>query len=191
MQGQEYLTINPDTFSDANTWSYKDLQILCKKLALGGRGTRDCLEEKLFSWHRERQHEDKPEEEKFEMNVPGNNFSLLQINVEPSKKVGKNTKRRKSSLLGLDDATTEVNPSILRPFNPQTPSKGILKKRPAHLDMESLELDEWTNATPRDQESNAFTPKKLSKLTFSPFNGVKVISHRHEELFGGAVELFT
>lgn len=199
MQGQEYLTINPDTFSDTNTWSYRDLQKLCSKLALGGKGTRDTLEDKLFSWHRERQYEEEPEEEKFEMNVPGNNFSLLQINVEPSKQKGKSSKRRKSSLLGLDDATTEkVNPSVLRPFNVQTPTKSILKKRPAHLDMESIDVGEWESEGAgvtageecRDHHTNTFTctPKKLSKLTFSPFNGVKVISHRHEELF--ALELF-
>ena len=181
MQGQEYLTINPDTFSDTNIWSYKDLQKLCSKLSLGGRGTRDALEEKLCYWHRDReQTEDEPEEEKFEMNVPGNNFSLLQINVQPSKIKGKKS-RRKSSLLGFDEATEKVSPSILRPFCPQTPSKGILKKRPANLEMNAIEAA--ATAAPVN-----YTPRKLSKLTFSPYNGVKVISHRHEDLF--AFELF-
>jgi hypothetical protein len=184
MQGQEYLTINPDTFSDTNTWSYKDLQKLCSKLSLGGKGTRDSLEEKLHTWHRERLYEEEPEEEKYEMNVPGNNFSLLQINVAPSKQEqkGKNGKRRRSSLLGLNDTTEKVDPSVLRPFNAQTPRKSILKKRPADLAMTSIDLTEW-------KTGDDFTSsKKLSKLTFSPYNGVKVISHRYEELF--ARELF-
>ena len=181
MEGQEYLAINPDTLSDTNMWTYKDLQKLCSKLSLGGKGTRDCLEAKLISWHRERGDAEELEEEKFEMNVPGNNFSLLQIDVKPSKIKGKKV-RRNSSLLRLDDTTERVSPSILRPLNVQTPMKSILKKRPSLLDMD---LDEGYE---NDEQAINCTPKKLSKLTFSPFNGVKVISHRHEELF--ACELF-
>ena len=200
MQGQEYLTINPDTFSDASIWSYKELQKLCGKLALGGRGTRDSLEDKLNCWHRERVHTEEPEEEKFEMNVPGNNFSLLQINVEPSKMKGKHHSRRKSSIVGLSDTTEKVSPSILRPFTAHTPNKGILKKRPANLEMEAINTDhDHDNDFDFDTENNCegarkqatfatTTPRKLAKLTFSPFNGVKVISHRHEDLF--SCELF-
>lgn len=185
MQGQEYLTINPDTFSDRNTWSYRELQKLCGKLSLGGRGTRESLEDKLISWHRERVHTEEPEEEKFEMNVPGNNFSLLQMNVEPSKMKGKQARRR-SSIVGLNDTTEKVSPSMLRPITvSHTPNKGILKKRPANLEMDAMEN---TNEVVKESSSTAAkelltTPRKLAKLTFSPFNGVKVISHRHEDLF--------
>lgn len=184
MQGQEYLTINPDTFSDRNTWSYKELQKLCGKLSLGGRGTRDSLEDKLIGWHRERVHTEEPEEEKFEMNVPGNNFSLLQMNVEPSKIKGKQARRR-SSIVGLNDTTEKVSPSMLRPITvAHTPNKGILKKRPANLEMDAIGVtNEVFEETAAATMNNMTTPRKLAKLTFSPFNGVKVISHRHEDLF--------
>lgn len=188
MQGQEYLTINPDTFSDANTWSYKELQKLCAKLSLGGKGTRDSLEDKLFSWHRDRTIDEEPEEEKFEMNVPGNNFALLQINVEPSKAHKGKKSRRKSSIVGLNDTTEKVSPSVLRPFTAHTPNKGILKKRPANLEMEAFSNGNMEQELPESLVKTNCTPRKLSKLTFSPFNGVKVISHRHEDLF--SVNLF-
>ncbi len=37
MEGEEFLTINPDTLSDRGQWRYRDLQLLCMRLSLGGR----------------------------------------------------------------------------------------------------------------------------------------------------------
>lgn len=34
------------------TWSYRDLQLLCMRLHLGGKGKRVELVEKLLDWHR-------------------------------------------------------------------------------------------------------------------------------------------
>lgn len=195
MQGQEYSTINPDTFSDPDIWSYKDLQKLCGKLSLGGKGTRGALEDKLLSWHRERVYSDEPEQEKFEMNVPGNNFALLKIDVQNSKMSGKRA-RRKSSLLRIADSNACGIPPVTIPVSMPpvcglTPSKSILKKRSAseddYCEQSGAEQYLWSSTLTLGMTAE-YTPKKMSKLTFSPFNGVKVISHRHEHLF--AVQLF-
>lgn len=46
-----YVTINPEMLNDP-TWSYRDLQLLCMRLHLGGKGKRVELVEKLLDWHR-------------------------------------------------------------------------------------------------------------------------------------------
>mmetsp|Transcript_26718 Transcript_26718/g.39688 ORF Transcript_26718/g.39688 Transcript_26718/m.39688 type:complete len:182 (-) Transcript_26718:96-641(-) len=169
MEGQEYVAINPDTLSDKAHWTYADLRKLCCKLSLGGKGSREELEQKLRDWHRARNNWTGTvscQSELFPMNVPGNNFSLLQINVRESKK--KTTKRRRSSVVGLEeDKSAVVDPLLLRPFRkeanvPVTPSKGILKKP----------------TTLRAVDTENTPPTKLARLQFSPFNGVKIISHR-------------
>ena len=178
MEGEEYIAINPDTLHDSSHWSYRDLQKLCRKLNLGGKGSRSILEQKLLTWHRERPCDEESAAEMFEMNVPGNNFSLLQVNVVPSSR--KKASRRSS--IGLDDDKMIVDPIVLKPFKnnkvEDTP-KGILKKRPSYFDIEIIDND--------DDIPNS-SSKKLSKLTFSPYNGVKVISHRHKDLV--SVNLF-
>lgn len=176
MEGEEFLTINPETFCDKNCWQYKDLQKLCAKLGLGGKGSRENLEEKLSDWHRMRndyyeedyQYAPQQPETHFPMNVHGNNFALMHIDVKVSKSAHK---RRRSSIHKLDENhRAVVDPIMLRPIckedNP-TPRKSILKKV-------------RTTSPMRVVIPESPSTVKLSKLQFSPFNGVKIISHRHE-----------
>ena len=174
MEGEEFLTINPESFSDPKYWHYKDLQKLCAKLQLGGRGSRNSLEEKLINWHRTRHNEQSsrsPNDSHFPMNVPGNNFSLLHINVKAAKN---RTKKRRSSIHNLHEPNGAlVDPLLLRPIvgDCNTPRKSILKKRRVGSPVRTVLPENGNDGLP--------TSTKLSKLQFSPFNGVKIISHRY------------
>ena len=80
MEGNQFFTINPGTFTDPNSWSYADLRTLAKDLGLGGNGKRSQLESRLTNWHRARtdaSHNlvpllDAANEEDLPMNVEGN-----------------------------------------------------------------------------------------------------------------------
>jgi hypothetical protein len=54
MEGDQYLAINPSTLDDNSLFSYRDLQQLCIRLGLGGKGNRLELQDKLHRWHRQR-----------------------------------------------------------------------------------------------------------------------------------------
>jgi hypothetical protein len=169
MEGEQYYVINPDTLSDCEHWSYQDLQKLCIKLKLGGRGSRNMLESKLQDWHRNRDVRGRAndDEEIIPMNVRVNNFSLLQIKLTEKTSV----KRRKSSSFFRQENNRQeiVSPTILRPLKDSTtPGKSILKRA-----VENSEENLSDNIQSYQQ-----TPMKLAKLKFSPFNGVKVIANR-------------
>lgn len=173
MEGQQFLTVNPDTFTEKELWSYQDLQKLCKSAGIKANQKRDILIDCLQCWHRSRKDgtqtmvetvgEEECGVENIDMNVIGNNFAVLAMDVKP--RGCKTTKRKKRGSivgLGLKDSIV-VSPTLLRPLrqNPGTPGKSCLKS--------STSLHEKTA-----------TPHKLSNICFSPFNGVKVISHRDE-----------
>ena len=48
---QSYVAINPALLFDSR-WAYRDLQLLCQRLGLGGRGDRLHLIHKLRTWNR-------------------------------------------------------------------------------------------------------------------------------------------
>lgn len=175
MEGEQYLAINPDTLSDTTQWSYRDIQKLCMRLQLGGRGSRDVLEERLIGWHRRRKHSktvlnrvEHPEEVTLQMNVVGNNFSILRMNVAEKENRRRRSNGRRNSLVPENGADVIVSPTILKPLrmNPDREAAivGILKGC--------------------REEPRAQTPKRLDHITFSPFNGVKVIPHRTSFNFG-------
>jgi hypothetical protein len=178
MEGQQYLTINPDTLNDRDLWSFRDLQLLCVKLSLGGKGSRIELEDKLRQWHRIRNEviNKEPHEELIPMNVSGNNFALLQIHVtERSER--STLKRRRSSILNIENDYKEpapVSPTILRPLRNEntTPGKSILKRQ------NSIQI--CGDENDHNCNNNINNGNKLAKLKFSPFNGVKVIAHRYD-----------
>jgi hypothetical protein len=100
------------------------------------------------------------------MNVVGNNFAVLPITV--ASKASSNKRKRRSSVVAnpnlTDDAMAVTSPSLLRPLAASTVGReliGILKCVSGNQDV-----------------CRASTPNKLDKITFSPFNGVKVIPHR-------------
>jgi hypothetical protein len=271
MEGEEYIALNPDSFSENDYWTYRNLQQLCMKLSLGGRGTKEELIMKLTMWHRERERfedvypdlyplkknneEEEVEDENenyFPMNVNGNNFSLLRIQINEIQNSSKKKRKRKSSLVFHENQTTTclVDPTLLRPIkqrlgtgtvadgqerrNPvgaagegeqveeregmeenerkrnkvlETPTKGILKKQSSVMKRVEEEREGLMGCGVRDleedegeelgQENISFfntaplrslspspslvTPTKPrhSKLQFSPFNGIKIISHRY------------
>ena len=118
MEGEMFLTINPDTLNDAELWTYRDLQLISTQLGLKANLKRSKLVgiysivcnnnyhdliiiiiENLSKWHRGRTEDDKnlvpdkQDEENLEMNVVGNNFALLAVSVNQKK----NRKQRYST----------------------------------------------------------------------------------------------
>lgn len=118
------VTLNPELLDDHDAFSFRDLQALCKRLSLGGKGKREELVAKLKMWHRHREAPGTPDENKspLPMNVPGQHFALLHVNVAAAETTPSTTKkkRRRSSLLGaLDMNTAEpegVSPRLLNPL---------------------------------------------------------------------------
>lgn len=50
----QMVTLNPDLFESSDHYTYRDLQRLCCRLGLGGKGKREDLVERLQSWNRSR-----------------------------------------------------------------------------------------------------------------------------------------
>ena len=109
MEGEQFLTYNFATLSkDAGVWSYRDIQKLCVSLGISARGKRGQLVRKLAEWHRSRYEDDSclvplidpSSEENIPMNVLGNNFGLLPVNVttekSPPSSRSKSRKRKRS-----------------------------------------------------------------------------------------------
>jgi hypothetical protein len=209
MEGEEYVALNPDSFHEDDYWTYRDLQKLCMKLSLGGRGTREELITKLTHWHREREFETQFSNENYPMNVVGNNFSLLQIKIQELNSNSIKRRRRRSSISSssvLYD-TASADPILLRPIRkvpadseniPPTPTKGILKKTqpspaparsplPLGLLNENENDENQENLSSMNCQHNSSIlntptkPIKLTRLHFSPFNGIKIISHRYSQ----------
>merc|ERR1711991_321807 len=140
---------------------------------LGGRGKREKLVKKLTDWHRSRYDDDScllpvnsKEEENIPMNVIGNNFGILPVTITRTKR----DSRKRKSLVDTGNEPAVVSPEILRPLEKRQ-SKGsprsILKKSRTRA---------GRTTPPRLSESEI--PRKLDKITFSPYNGVQVIAHR-------------
>ena len=201
MEGEEIIVYNPFLF-DESYWTYRKLQKLCLKLSLSGKGTRNELENRLKEWNKQRDYNNF--EENYPMNVTGNNFTLLSINIQESKKKKKkvrekNEKRKKKrKRLSFNEEKNDVitvDPILIRPIQRNnnnclistvslddntnntnnnnsiytTPTKGILKKsNPSEFSL-----------TDNESETSDNHPFKMNKLQFSPFNGVKIISHRY------------
>ena len=96
------------------------------------------------------------------MNVVGNNFAILPVSVR-GRKGGRSRKRRESVLAigSRDNTIVVVSPTVLRP----------LAKSPREV----------TSVLKGRRVST--TPNRLERITFSPFNGVKVIPHRFSEVY--------
>lgn len=158
---------------DRQFFGYRDLQKLCAKLHLGGKGSRDELEMKLLNWHRSRTNLDtavislsNDEDELLPMNVIGNNFALFEVDVQSTPKSAKSTRR---SSMNLTENVVYVSPSILRPLRSTvedcvSPPRSALKRK-SIVDMD----DDFV------QEDSA---KKIKEIKFSPFNGVRIIPNR-------------
>ena len=95
MEGQDFITINPDTLTDSTVWSYRDLQKISRAVGVKANGSRDDLVQKLQTWNRMRVDGTKTvvddnfidsqvpvKTENLEMNVIGNNFSILAVHVK-------------------------------------------------------------------------------------------------------------
>jgi hypothetical protein len=180
-----YVTINPDLLRDA-AWQFRDLQLLCMRLGLGGRGTRSELVERLLAWHRKCFHKKQSEamEEDEEDDHPlsiskrmkhASNFSLLQFDT--------------SAML---QATSSVTPPPaasstppLSPFNDDhangpLASVTVSASLPQLLTPLLYRTARKHDGTPRSILSPSMRPKSSTKrLSFSVFNGVKLIPDRH------------
>jgi len=97
------------------------------------------------------------------MNVPGQHFALMAMDIEQSAPgVKRAKKRRRKSLIegSREGLPAQVSPSLLKPLNRRnsmtSPPKSILR----------------VMGTPKNRRKS---------LNFSPYNGVKIIPHRLEE----------
>ena len=189
MEGQQYYTINPDTFVDSDLWSYRDLQKLAKAVGIKANVDRLSLISNLQTWHRLRKNgtqtlvetgQEGKKVENFDMNVIGNNFAILAVNVKENTSQKSTSSKRRISIVGLgDNESGIVSPTLLRPLRPEpgTPGKSCLKKPKLSSNQESS----LENSSPSNRmEPVTPTTKRLSNICFSPFNSVKVIAHRDE-----------
>ena len=143
------------------------------KLNLSGKGSRLDICERLTEWHRMRHEDDtaiipldQSTEEHIPMNVIGNNFANFPVIVDIKKS---KDRRRKKSLVSSDENNPAVvSPSTLRPFRVdqcETP-RSILKCRNRNF------------SSPPVYKGGHEIAQKLDKITFSPYNSVKIIAHR-------------
>ena len=183
MEGEQFLTYNFATFSkDAGVWSYRDIQKLCVRLGISARGKRGHLVRKLAEWHRSRYEDDSclvplvdpSSEENIPMNVLGNNFGLLPVNVttEKSTATSKSNTRKRKSLVALDDEPAIVSPDVLRPLERRescgSPRSVLKRKR----DTPTIDSEKKTVAENRN------SIQKMDHIMFSPYNAVQIIAHR-------------
>ena len=184
MEGERFLTYNFATFSkDAGVWSYRDIQKLCVSLSISARGKRGQLVRKLAEWHRSRYEDDSclvplvdpSSEENIPMNVLGNNFGLLPVNVttEKSPHSSKSPSRRRKSLVASEDEPAIVSPDILRPLEKRESCgspRSILKRK---RDTPTIDSEKKTVAPNRNN-----SVQKMEHIMFSPYNAVQIIAHR-------------
>ncbi len=194
MDGESYHTLNPFAL---DLLAYSELFSLSKSLNLGasspkrGRVSKEVLIERIIGFHRERNqdghtlidNEESCEDSNFSMNVTGNNFAVLPVIPDTSEKRKK--ARMDEGSEGFQVAVVKADPTHLRALQgidtapetvPETPSKSILKKCMSPTSVEKP--DDIENNINFNKYGSKLTPGKLDKITFSPFNGVKVIPHR-------------
>lgn len=193
MDGESYITANPFTFDISTYWEYADLQRLCKKCNISAKGSREKLVQRLIEFHRQRDkdgttliNDDCTQNENIPMNVNGNNFAMMQVTVVPSstEKLTKSKYRISKASDVSKKAIIKACPTTLKPLLtsieetkiPATPSKSILKR--TELTPPPSAQKSVCKETPSKSKSMPDTPGKLDKITFSPFNAVKVIPHR-------------
>jgi major membrane immunogen (membrane-anchored lipoprotein) len=137
------------------------------KLGIGGKGSRAALQEKLISWHRKRSKanaysnspggDDHPEVENIPMNVVGNNFSMLDMREQV-----KSLKASSAVWSSFNELEKSVNE--LKPSRGQWSSKRGILRRNDNSDFADI----------------LKSMKSSSRLSFSPFNAVKIIPNRVE-----------
>jgi len=197
MEGDSFITANPFTFHDDRSWSYADLRQLCKRFNIGANGSREELVAKLIEWHRKRDAygnstvvNDPDNEENIPMNVHGNNFAVLNLNVVPqsAEKRSRSKQRILKSADVIKACPMSLKPLQLASLTVGTPSKSILKRTESPTSVDRAEMDSQCSTSSDSTgaagsragiSSTTTTPGKLDKITFSPFNAVKVIPHRN------------
>ena len=191
MEGQEFLTINPDTLNDTNIWSYRDLQKISKALNIKANDKRHVLINHLQQWHRMRvdgtrtvlNDANDTTSEAIDMNVIGNNFSIFAMNVkakdhstsdnnpttttDDATNVGHNHKRRKTcrdSIVAIGNGESGlISPTLLRPLRPEpaTPGKSCLKSTSAYVSY--TPLNHTTTSTAANDAGNENAPPSARK----------------------------
>lgn len=170
-----YYAYNPDTFDE---WKYRDLQELAKQLNLGAKGTRESLIEKLTTWHKKTIiHQDRA--------APIQNFSMV-----PAKVKGATSARFLSPLTKTAARNVDGTPKgILSPL------KRVRSwiAQPNFLNVEgssSVTTIEEETVTVTEVEITSEVKKPRKSISFSVFNGVRLISPRQPRPASPAVPLF-
>lgn len=189
MEGERFFAYNFATFSkDAGVWSYRDIQKLCVSLGINAKGKRGRLVRKLAEWHRSRYEDDSclvplvdpNSEENIPMNVLGNNFGLLPVNVtteKPPTKTSRSSSKKRKSLVSSEDEPAIVSPNILRPLEKRETCgspRSILKRSKR----DSPTIDSEKKSVAPTSTSTHADAQKLEHITFSPYNAVQIIAHR-------------
>jgi hypothetical protein len=119
------------------------------------------------------------------MNVIGNNFASypVQVRIDAASTEGAESKKNKAeatslypakkqrkSLVGLDEnEPAVVSPTALRP---------LLKKEPVLTPKSILKVQYRNSRSPITYKGGMGSVQKLDRITFSPYNSVKIIAHR-------------
>jgi hypothetical protein len=205
MDGESYHTLNPFAL---DLLAYSEVYALTKSLNIGestprrGRVSKEVLIERIIEFHRGRNEEGhtlidseyaSDSQENLPMNVTGNNFAVLQVipDVTDRRKSkyprsGQEEHDRPSAVIKADATYLRALQGVNMSICADTPSKSILKKcdSPTSVQREydcermSLSVGRIANPDFSNSKSKVPTPGKLDKITFSPFNAVKVIPHR-------------
>ena len=187
MDGESYHTLNPYAL---DLLPYAELNTIGKSLNLmgsnRGRISREVLIKRIIEFHRQRDSDGNTlidtagNEENIPMNVTGNNFAVFPVIVNPSpvsecKSRKSKYPKRESCDGNQKGVVVKADVSMLSALQVgdlATPSKGILK---CNCDSPtSVDRTEYIGSS----KITKLTPGKLEKITFSPFNAVKVIPHR-------------
>lgn len=167
--------LNAELFDSPDSFSYRDIQRLCVRLKLGGKGKREVLVFKLQEWHRSRSPPEKSFKQRSSssndsdsdsdtsdshpMNVIGQRFCLMPINVAADpRKLLKNNSNIKTS---LSSSSSSSDDEML----PQKKSKSsnLKRRRSSIIGNEGGLLTE--NVSPRllnplTSKNDLFSPPK-------------------------------
>ena len=168
MEGENFITINPATLDDETMWSYRDIQRLAKKAGINAKQKRTSLVEALLVWHRDRTDDGKAlvmddciEDDLIEMNVCGNNFALLSIDVQ----AGFSSSRSQSP---IPTSSTRLNATVLCSSNNE--------RKKSSSRMTNNDMEDENNENNCAEGNCKKTKRRTSLIKPAAHNDVVVVS---------------
>jgi hypothetical protein len=194
---QAYITINPEMLN-SELWSYRDLQLLCMRLQLGGRGKKQELIDKLLAWHTQQHNAEKQDE-----GIAGCNFALLDLGYKLPQQNDSSEQQQfdpTSAKKTLKSQQQQHQQSHLSQLTPLVPCSAQRQQRNADGTLRSILSPPFRNAATGKSTNKQVKPasrlaqfaaqiaeeerqhnqSSTKRLSFSVFNGVKLIPPREE-----------